>query len=141
MSATGVRGWFSDGRAADRSRIGDLTARFLGAATATYAAATLARPSVLARPLRMGTSPATDTLARAVGVRDLASGVAMVAATGHAGVVASAMRIGSDLGDAVVFGLSDLPADARRKAVGVALGWAALNSAALALRLGAPRRG
>ncbi|GEL25833.1 hypothetical protein PSU4_47870 [Pseudonocardia sulfidoxydans NBRC 16205] len=140
MTGTGVRGWFSDGRAADRGRIGDLSARFLGAATATYAAATLVRPSVLAGPLRLGTSPATDSLVRAVGVRDLASGLAMVATGRRACVVASAVRIGSDLGDAVVFGLSDLPADARRKAVGVALGWAALNGAALALRLRAPHR-
>ncbi|RTL70512.1 MAG: hypothetical protein EKK42_02775 [Pseudonocardiaceae bacterium] len=121
--------------------MGELAARFLGAATATYAAATLVRPSVLAGPVQLGTSPATDALVRAVGVRDLASGLALVATNGHAGVVASAVRIGSDLGDAVVFGLSDLPADGRRKAVGVALGWAALNGVALALRLGAPRRG
>jgi len=111
------------------------------AATATYAAATLVRPSVLSGPVRLGASPATDALVRAVGVRDLASGLALVATSGHAGAAASAVRIGSDLGDAVVFGLSDLPADGRRKAVCVALGWAALNGVVLALRLGAPRRG
>ncbi|MCF7550600.1 hypothetical protein [Pseudonocardia sp. WMMC193] len=109
-------------------------ARALGVATAAYAVATLVRPSVLTGPTGLGDSAPAQVLTRAVGARDLASGVAVATApTGRALELALGVRIGADLGDAVAFGLSDIPADAKKKTLAVSLGWAALNGVALAL--------
>jgi hypothetical protein len=66
-------------------------------------------------------------------VRDLASGVAVAVAPGRSALmVALIARIAADLGDSVAFGTADLPADARRKTLLVPLGWAGLNTLALA---------
>lgn len=106
--------------------------RTLGVLTAAYGLSTLVRPAVFAKPAGLsGDEPPAPVgiLVRAVGVRDLANGIAMAAApAGPALQLAVAARIAGDLGDALTFALSpnDDPT-ARRKAVGVGLGWGALN--------------
>ena len=110
--------------------------RTLGVLTAAYGLSTLVRPAVFAKPAGLsGDEPPAPVgiLVRAVGVRDLANGVAIAAApAGPALQLAIAARIAGDLGDALVFALSpnDDPA-ARRKAIGVGLGWGTLNALGL----------
>jgi hypothetical protein len=116
--------------------------RTLGVLTAVYGASTLVRPAIFSTPagLSGGEPPApVGILVRAVGVRDVANGLAMAfAPAGPALRLAVAARIAADLGDAAVFALSDNDdADARRKAVAVGVGWGALNL----LGLLAARRG
>lgn len=106
--------------------------RTLGVLTALYGLSTLVRPAIFAKPAGLsGDEPPAPVgiLVRAVGVRDLANGLAMAAApAGPALQLAVAARIAGDLGDALTFALSpnEDPA-ARRKAIGVGLGWGALN--------------
>jgi hypothetical protein len=110
--------------------------RTLGVLTAAYGLSTLVRPSIFAKPAGLsGAEPPTPVsiLVRAVGVRDVASGLAMaLAPTGPALQLAIGARIAADLGDAVTFALSpnDDPA-AKRKAIGVGVGWGALNAIGL----------
>ncbi len=106
--------------------------RTLGVLTAVYGLSTLVRPAIFAQPAGLsGAEPPASVgiLVRAVGVRDLANGVAMAAApAGPALQFAAAARVAADLGDALVFAASpnDDPA-ARRKAIAVGVGWGALN--------------
>ncbi|MCW2510020.1 MAG: hypothetical protein JWP68_3168 [Modestobacter sp.] len=51
----------------------------VGAATAAYSAALVAAPRILIGPCGLEDSPDTRTLARALGVRDAAIGLAMIA--------------------------------------------------------------
>lgn len=112
-------------------------ARLVGAATAVYGAAVVARPEVLAKPTgltRPGGSVdvATSVLTRGIGARDLVSGLAMALAPTASGVrLAGLVRIGADLGDAIGMGTSLPDEDARRKAATVAGGWAALTALAI----------
>src|SRR5688500_18295669 len=105
-------------------------ARTIGAATAVYSAAVLAKPDVLARPTGLvgadGTADrGTAVLARASSARDLASGLAMALAPTGSGVrLASLVRIGADVADAVGMGLALPDPVARKKAAGVAGAWA-----------------
>lgn len=110
--------------------------RTLGVLTALYGLATIVRPAVLAKPAGLsGDEPSTgvSVLTRAVGARDVANGVAVaLAPSGPALQLAVAARIAGDLGDAATFALAgELDGSARRKAVGVSVGWAALNVLAL----------
>ena len=111
--------------------------RTLGVLTAVYGLSTLVRPSIFATPAGLsgaGLSQAgppvpVAILVRAVGVRDLANGIAMAAApAGPALRLAIGARIAADLGDALTFALSpnDDPG-ARKKAVAVGVGWGLLN--------------
>lgn len=120
--------------------------RLLGAATAAYGAAVAAKPDVLLSPTKLsggGRTPSSGTtlLARAVGGRDLASGLAMaLAPAGTPLKAAIAVRVGADIVDLVVLG-SQLPdRDAREKATMVAAGWGALCALSL-LAADPPRRG
>ncbi|MER5972691.1 hypothetical protein ABT112_23665 [Streptomyces sp. NPDC002055] len=115
--------------------------RVLGAATAAYSVAIMARPAWLARPCGLtdadGTVPAaTALLIRAIGARDAAIGTAMLLATRTSALrTVTACRIAADLSDAVLFGTM-LPDRSRRlKAAGLAAAWAALCAAAT----GSPR--
>ena len=106
--------------------------RTLGALTALYGLAILARPSLFSKPAGLsGDEPPAPVgiLVRAVGARDLANGIAIaVAPAGPALEAALAARIAGDVGDAVTFALSDnRDESARRKAVAVGAGWGALN--------------
>lgn len=106
--------------------------RTLGALTALYGLSTLVRPSIFSKPTGLSGDEApapVGILVRAVGVRDLANGLAMaVAPAGPALRLAVCARIAADLGDAATFALSpnDDPA-AKRKAIGVGVGWGVLN--------------
>lgn len=120
--------------------------RLLGAATAAYGAAVAAKPDVLLSPTKLsggGRTPSAGTalLARAVGGRDLASGLAMaLAPAGTPLKAAVAVRVCADIVDLVVLG-SQLPdRDAREKATMVAAGWGALCALSL-LAADPPRRG
>lgn len=112
-------------------------ARVIGAATAVYSAAVLARPEVLAVPTGLvGAAGTADrgiaVLSRASAGRDLVSGLAMALAPTAAGVrLAGVIRLGADLGDAVGMGVALPDATARRKAAGVAGAWGVLTAAAL----------
>ncbi len=116
--------------------------RTLGALTAVYGLSTLVRPALFAKPAGLsGAEPPAPVsiLVRAVGVRDVANGLAMaLAPAGPALRLAVGARIAADLGDALTFAVSPNEDDAsRRKAVGVGVGWGALNL----LGLLAARRG
>lgn len=117
--------------------------RVLGAATAVYGGAVAYRPAVLARPVGLvdadGTVPPdTALLVRAVGWRDVTSGLAMLLAPGpRALAVTTVVRVALDAGDGVLFGTL-LPGRAQRiKAAAAAGSWGAL---ALAGLLGRARR-
>jgi hypothetical protein len=118
--------------AASRSR--DLTwiPRLLGVATAGYSVAIIARPELFTKPTALQAEGAPLPTATAVGVRalggrDLASGLAMaLAPSGKALRTAIAVRVGADLVDLVVLGTSLPDATARTKAAGVAAVWGTL---------------
>ncbi|MGW0891586.1 DUF4267 domain-containing protein [Saccharopolyspora sp. NPDC002578] len=119
----------------------NLLSRVLGVATAAYGAAVVVSPALLARPAglipqREQTPPSVAALCRTVGVRDVASGVAMATARSTTALrVAVAVRVASDLGDAVVLATSVSDREVRAKAVAVALTWGVLcGASALANR-------
>ncbi|WP_234438485.1 hypothetical protein [Streptomyces sp. NRRL S-340] len=112
--------------------------RSVGAATAVYGAVAAYRPNWLARPVGLvdpdgTTRPHTAMALRPLAWRDAASGLAMLLAPGGPALVtATAVRIASDLGDAVLFGTGVTGRVRRAGTVVTALGWAALTAAALA---------
>jgi hypothetical protein len=106
--------------------------RALGVATAVYSAAVIAKPKVLTKPSGLAETPATRTLATAVGARDLVSGLAVTfAPSGLPLRLALLVRVAMDLGDTVVLGLAAPDKSTRAKVIGVTLGWAAINALAL----------
>ena len=108
----------------------------LGAATAAYGAAVLVQPRVMTSPLDLEDAPATRALTRAVGARDVVSGLAVaLAPPGWPRRVALLARIAADTGDAVVLGGSLFDPGARAKAAAGAGGWGLVNAVALALDL------
>lgn len=113
--------------------------RWVGAATAAYGAAILARPDWLARPSGLtesdGTvSPQVLASLRPVALRDAASGLSMaLAPEGPALTTAAALRLASDFGDAVVLART-LPRSRRLPAVAVSVGWGALTVTGLVRR-------
>lgn len=106
--------------------------RALGVATAGYSVAIIANPSLFAKPTKLQADGAPLPTATAIGVRalggrDLASGLAMaLAPSGKALRTAIAVRVGADLADLVVLGTSLPDKQARAKAVGVAALWGTL---------------
>jgi hypothetical protein len=117
--------------------------RLLGVLTFLYGAAVAARPRVLTGPAGLETaarpSPRARRVARAIGMRDVASGTAMLLApAGRPLQRAVAVRVACDLGDVVGFGLGSPGARNKAKAVGAAAGWALLcaSSSPAAGRLG-----
>jgi hypothetical protein len=113
--------------------------RLLGLATAGYGAAIIARPRLLARPCGLTgehgrVPPTTALLVGAIGVRDLASGAAMVLAPpGRARQIAVGVRVLSDTGDALLFGTKLPDRDKRRFVAIFAIGFAALCAASTLL--------
>ena len=112
--------------------------RVLGGVTAAYSALIIAAPDLLAKPSELTdhsgrTTSATRLLIRAVGVRDAALGVAMMAAPpGVALTAVTACRVAADAGDAVAFGILLPSTGAKVKIAGFAALWAAANAVALA---------
>ncbi|GAA5158930.1 MULTISPECIES: hypothetical protein [Amycolatopsis] len=104
--------------------------RLLGVATVGIGAAIAVRPGLLAHPCGLAEpdgslSRSTKTLVVAIGARDVASGLAMACARSpEAQDIATGVRIASDVGDAINFGLTLPNRDARRKAVAAASAWA-----------------
>ncbi|WP_460855350.1 hypothetical protein [Nocardiopsis coralliicola] len=105
------------GRAALR-----LFPRVLGLFTAAYAVWVIADPAALTGPLGMpADDPGTEVLVRTMLVRDAACGAAMLLAPyGAPLLTAIAIRVASDLGDAVLFGTLLPAAEARPAAIAVA---------------------
>lgn len=106
--------------------------RLLGALTAAFGAVVLVEPKLLAGPCELtdtdgSVAAPVATLSRAVGARDLVSGLLMCAAPrGNALRGAIAVRVASDLADGAVFGMGLPNPRARAKAAGIAGCWAAL---------------
>ncbi len=102
--------------------------RLLGVATAAYGAAILAKPALLLKPSGMPVDePDLHTFTRTLGVRDLASGIAMAVAPSRTAMrVAIAVRAASDAGDAVVLGKALAGRPEQKKILAVAGGWALL---------------
>ena len=100
----------------------------VGAATAAYSAALVVSPKVLIGPCGLEDSRDTRTLTRAIGVRDAAIGLAMVAApAGRARRLTTAARVQADWGDAAAFGAGLAGRPTRGKVVGFAAVWGALS--------------
>ncbi|WP_285593949.1 hypothetical protein [Actinomycetospora sp. NBRC 106378] len=106
--------------------------RVLGAATAAYSVAIIAKPELFARPTKLAKdgeslSRGTAIGIRALGGRDLASGLAMAFAPDQQALrTATAVRVGSDVVDLVLLGTTLPDREARTKAVAVAGAWGAL---------------
>jgi uncharacterized protein DUF4267 len=105
--------------------------RALGVATALYGVAITARPELLLKPSGMlrgdKPEPEQETFVRTLGVRDVASGIAMAVAPGRTAMrTAIAVRVASDLGDLVVLGQALRGKPERTKVMAVAGGWGAL---------------
>ena len=111
-------------------------ARVMGALTAGYGLAVAVSPTILAKPCELvgpdgSPAPPTRTLCRAIGLRDAASGAAMLTApAGPALTWATAVRVAADAADAAGLGLTLPSARARRNATLVAGGWGLLTAAA-----------
>ncbi|MFE6720159.1 hypothetical protein ACFVDU_21590 [Streptomyces albidoflavus] len=115
--------------------------RAVGAATAVYGALVTARPDLLAKPSGLTTPDGdvprdTEICLRPLVWRDLAVGIAMATAPeGPALRTATAVRIASDLGDALLLGPT-LDREYRPKVLAVSVGWAALSVIGLYARRG-----
>ncbi|HEY2195812.1 MAG TPA: hypothetical protein VGH76_26420 [Actinomycetospora sp.] len=111
--------------------------RVLGVATAAYSVAIIAKPELFARPTKLADDRSeiprgTAIGIRALGGRDLASGLAMAfAPEGTPLRTAVAVRVGSDVVDLVLLGTTLPDRDARLKAAAVAAGWGALCAVGL----------
>ena len=106
----------------------------VGAATAAYSTAVIASPRVLIRPSGLADTRDTRILTRALGARDAAIGLAMIAAPGgRARQLATAARVMADWGDAAAFGAGLAGRPSRGKVVGFAAAWGALSLLAGAL--------
>ena len=109
--------------------------KLLSLFTAGYGAFALAKPRHLADNLEApaGQAPAYDRMAYTYAGRDLPlSGLALLSR--NPSVISSAMvlRIASDLADATILGTGTASRPTvQKKVLGVTLGWAALNAAAL----------
>jgi hypothetical protein len=107
--------------------------RIVGILTALYGVYAILRPDVIGRHGELQSpddrSSGVALLSATVGVRDLVSGGAIVAApSGGVLLTALSARVAFDVGDAVVFGsLLPTPA-ARRKVAAVALGWGSVSA-------------
>jgi hypothetical protein len=108
--------------------------RIVGILTAVYGASAIARPDVIGR--HGGYADWRDPqsgvrlLSTVVGVRDLVSGIAIVAApAGDALYAALGARVAFDASDAAAFGLMLPSTRGRRMVALVAGGWAALAAA------------
>jgi hypothetical protein len=108
--------------------------RTMSAATAAYGAYALARPRHLGRAMTTNTleQQRYDVWARAYGVRDLTvSALGLLGRSERVVTTAMAVRIASDVVDGAILSVRAHDGATRAKVLGVTLGWAALNTAAL----------
>lgn len=105
--------------------------RLLSAATMAYGVYAAVKPRHLATAMD-GKPETWDKVAYGYALRDIP--VSLAAILGPAKAVEAAMkaRIASDVTDAVALGTAARDGGTRAKVLGVTLGWAALNVAALA---------
>ncbi|MGB3440050.1 MAG: hypothetical protein WBA97_15000 [Actinophytocola sp.] len=114
-----------------------LLPRLMGVATAAYGAAVVAKPELLLKPSGMARGDANlRAITRTLGVRDLASGVAMAVAPNRRAMrLAIGVRVASDAGDLVVLGKAMAGRPEQKKIIMVAGGWGLLCAlSALATR-------
>ena len=103
----------------------------VGGATAAYSAALLVAPRLLLQPCGLADTADARMLTRAVGARDTALGLAMIAApAGPARWLATATRVAADWSDAAAFGAGLGGRGTRGKVVGFAAAWGTLSLAA-----------
>ncbi len=107
--------------------------RALGVATTAFGVLELVKPDLWSEPTGLaGPSPAMRAWHHTLGTRDVVSGLAMTFAPAGAPLrYATLFRIVSDLSDAVGFGINAPDASRKGKAVGAAVGYAALNALSL----------
>lgn len=117
-----------------------MNARFLravGAATCVYGVAVTLRPALLAKPSGLTgndgrVADATAVSLRPIGLRDAANGAAMaLAPAGAPLVLATALRLAADFGDAVLLGRTLPDSKRRAMAVAVSVAWGSLSVAGL----------
>jgi hypothetical protein len=112
--------------------------RLISAATMAYGVFALVKPRHLANSLEASAAqaPAYDRLAYTFAGRDLAiSALGIAGPTKALVTTAMALRISGDLADAATLGLTARSGSVRGKVLAATLGWAAINTAALALDL------
>jgi hypothetical protein len=110
--------------------------RLMSTASAAYGGYALAQPSHLWQALKSDRKDqeGLELLGRTYGVRD--SAISLLAILGRSDETVRAamlLRIAMDLGDAAVLSTRTKDPDVRRKVLAVTLGWAALNTVALAI--------
>ncbi len=111
--------------------------RLLGVATAAYGVGIIAKPELFLRPTGLlggSASPSAEqsVMTRAIGGRDVATGVAMaVAPAGNPLRTAVAVRTAADVVDVVALGGGLPEQDGREKATMAAAGWGALCALSL----------
>lgn len=118
--------------------------RVIGALTAGYGVFALKSPGSLARQADLGDRHEPPTavriLAATFGVRDLASGAALlVAPAGPLLRAAVAARVLFDLGDAATLARTSPATPGRRRLARIALGWGCLSGACGVAAIGAHR--
>lgn len=105
-----------------------LAQRALGVATTAYGTLVLIRPQAMTKPARLTPTTGTRRFVRALGVRDVASGLAMIATADRpeAGLAVAA-RVLADASDVLVFSVI-CPRGAKLKSAGVAGVYGLLNA-------------
>lgn len=104
----------------------------VGALTGAYGLACATRPATLLGATRLANTRRNRGIARAVGVRDIASGLALVFAPADDRTLVEAAvtaRVVADASDVVVFGAL-CPRGAKLKAMAIAAGWGGVCSLA-----------
>ena len=108
--------------------------RLMSAATASYGVYALAQPRHLGNAVDPKHADDYDLLATTYGARDLAiSSVGVLARSEKAVGAAMVIRILCDVLDGVILAARTRDDASRQKVLGVTLGWAGLNAAALAV--------
>ena len=106
----------------------------VGVATTAFSAALVVAPRVLVGPARLVDTADTRALVRALGARDVVTGLALVAApAGRARRLATAARVLCDWTDAVVFPAALAGRGTGSLVAASAWAWGALALGALAL--------
>ena len=110
--------------------------RIMSTASAAYGVYALTQPSHLWQALHSDQKDQAglELLGRTYGVRDTAISALGILGRSDRTVRASMLlRIANDLGDAAILGTRTEDPDIRKKVLAVTLGWAALNTVALAI--------
>lgn len=108
--------------------------RLLSAATMAYGVYAAVKPRHLAESMHAdpGRARTWDKVAYGYALRDIPVSLAGILGPANAVQAAMKARIASDITDAVALGTAARDGATRAKVMGVTLGWAALNVAALA---------